>query len=149
MIAMKKLWPPVPIHSSLILLALIALFCPAASCHPQEATGSVTRIVDGATFEVSGIGCVRLADVWAVMANTQASLQAREFSRDNLMGTQVFLDIDNQTGRDSGGCWMCVVNRANANGTVNLDKNFNKMFVQAGYGILRDDPATEFDPMSW
>jgi hypothetical protein len=109
----------------------------------------VTRIIDGTTFEVSSLGCVRLADVMSVNANSQAGLDAREFTRDNLMGTQVFLDIDNKTGLDKGGCWMCVVYRANANGTADLMKNFNKMYVDAGYGMARDDPQTEFDPMSW
>jgi hypothetical protein len=87
--------------------------------------------------------------VASVNANSQDGLNAREFTRDNLMGTQVFLDIDNQTGQDAGGCWMCVVYRANANGTANLKKNFNEMYVNAGYGMLKDDPKTEFDPASW
>jgi len=58
--------------------------------HPEEARGAVTRIIDGVTFEVSELGCVRLADVMSVNANSQAGLDAREFTRDNLMGTQVF-----------------------------------------------------------
>ena len=131
---------------AMIILILVTL---TASSHPEEAKGVVTRIIDGSTFEVSELGCVRLADVASVNANSQAGLNAREFTRDNLMGTQVFLDIDNQTGQDAGGCWMCVVYRANANGTANLKKNFNKMYVDAGYGMLKDDPETEFDPASW
>lgn len=131
---------------AMIVLFLLTL---TASCHPEEAAGAVTRIIDGVTFEVSSLGCVRLADVVSVNANTQAGLNAREFTRDNLMGTQVFLDIDNKTGQDNGGCWMCVVYKANANGTANLKKNFNKMYADAGYGMARDDPRTEFDPMSW
>ena len=130
----------------MIILILLTL---TASSHPEEAKGVVTRIIDGSTIEVSELGCVRLADVASVNANSQAGLNAREFTRDNLMGTQVFLDIDNQTGQDAGGCWMCVVYRANANGTANLKKNFNKMYVDAGYGMLKDDPETEFDPASW
>ncbi|MDD4162491.1 MAG: hypothetical protein PHW87_08420 [Methanothrix sp.] len=132
--------------TAMIILFLLTL---TASSHPEEAKGVVTRIIDGSTFEVSELGCVRLADVASVNANSQAGLNAREFTRDNLMGTQVFLDIDNQTGRDAGGCWMCVVYRANANGTANLKKNFNKMYVNAGYGMLKDDPKTEFDPANW
>jgi len=54
-----------------------------------------------------------------------------------------------ETGQDKGGCWMCVVYKANANGTANLKKNFNKMYVDAGYGMLKDDQQTEFDPLSW
>jgi len=132
--------------TAMIILFLLTL---TASSHPEEAVGVVTRIIDGATFEVSELGCIRLADVMSVNANSQAGLDAREFSRDNLMGTQVFLDIDNKTGRDKSGCLMCMVYRANANGTANLKKNFNKMYVDAGYGMPNDDPLTEFDPLSW
>jgi hypothetical protein len=131
------------------LTFILILLTASASSYPEEAVGVVTRITDGVTFEVSSLGCVRLADVMSVNPNSQAGLEAREFTRDNLMGTQVFLDIDNKTGPDKGGCWMCVVYRANANGTANLEKNFNKMYADAGYGMARDDPQTEFDPAEW
>jgi len=109
------------------LTFILILLTASASSYPEEAVEVVTRITDGVTFEVSSLGCVRLADVMSVNPNSQAGLEAREFTRDNLMGTQVFLDIDNKTGPDKGGCWMCVVYRANANGTANLEKNFNKI----------------------
>jgi hypothetical protein len=44
---------------------------------------------------------------------------------------------------------MCVVYKAYANGTVDLNKNFNKMYVDAGYCMARDDLQTEFDPANW
>jgi hypothetical protein len=131
------------------LTFVLVMLMASASSYPEEAVGVVTRITDGVTFEVSGLGCVRLADVMSVHPNSQAGLGAREFTRDSLMGTQVFLDIDNKTGQDKGGCWMCVVYKANANGTANLEKNFNRMYVAAGYGIARDDPETEFNPAEW
>jgi hypothetical protein len=132
-------------------MAIVALFLltSVASSYPEEAVGVVTRIIDGVTFEVSSLGCVRLADVMSVNPNSQVGLDAREFTRDNLMGMQVFLNIDSQTGRDRGGCWLCVVYKANANGTANLNKNFNKMYADAGYGMLKDDSQTEFDPTNW
>jgi hypothetical protein len=120
-----------------------------ASSHPEEAKGVVTRIIDGATFEVTELGCVRLADIVSVPANSRSGLNAREFTRDNLMGTQVFLDIDDKTGQDSGGCWMCMVYKANANGTPNLLASYNKMYADAGYGMIRDNIKTEFDPKNW
>jgi len=132
-----------------IAMIILLLLMSVASAHPMEAVGIVTRITDGTTFEVSSLGCVRLADVVSVAPNSQIGLDAREFTRDNLMGTQVFLDIDNKTGQDKGGCWMCVVYKAHANGTVDLAKNFNKMYVNAGYGMARDDLQTEFDPTEW
>lgn len=136
------------IKKTMAFITLI-LMASLASCHPEEAKGVVTRITDGATFEVSELGCVRLADVMSVPSSSLAGISAREFTRDNLMGTQVFLDIDNQTGQDESGCWMCVVYKVSANGTADLDENFNKIYADAGYGMLRDNPKTEFDPMSW
>lgn len=133
----------------MVAIIILFLIISTASSYPEETSGVVTRIIDGATFEVSSLGCVRLANVASVNPNSQAGLNAREFTRDNLMGTQVFLDIDNKTGQDTGGCWMCVAYKANANGTANLNKNYNKMYVDAGYGMQKDDPQTEFDPMSW
>jgi hypothetical protein len=136
------------IKKTIVFITLI-LMVSLASCHPEEAKGVVTRITDGATFDVSELGCVRLADVMSAPSSSLAGISSREFTRNNLMGTQVFLDIDNQTGQDKSGCWMCVVYKANANGTADLDKNFNKIYADAGCGMLRDDPKTEFDPMSW
>ena len=132
-----------------ILVVIVFLFTLTASALPDEATGVVTRIIDGSTFEVDDLGCVRLADIVSVMANSRSGLNAREFTRDNLMGTQVFLDIDDKTGQDTGGCWLAMVYKANANGTPNLLKCYNKMYVDAGYGMIRDDPKTEFNPENW
>jgi hypothetical protein len=129
-------------------VTILFLLTVTAGSHPEEAKGIVTRITDGATFEVSDLGCVRLADIISVTANSQFGLDAREFTRDNLMGTQVFLDLDNKTGQDKDGCWMCLVYKANANGTPNLLSSYNKIYAQAGYGLIKDDPRTEFN-LSW
>ncbi|MCJ7444306.1 MAG: hypothetical protein MUO26_07230 [Methanotrichaceae archaeon] len=79
----------------------------------------VTSIISGSSFEVSGIGCVRLADIMSSSENTLSGLKAREFTRDQLMGTQVFLDLDNKTGREPDGCWQAVVYKSFRNGTPN------------------------------
>lgn len=132
-------------YAVLILLLLTA----AAAANPQEAMGIVTKILDGSAFEVNTLGCVRLADIASVSANSMAGLKAREFTRDSIANTQVFLDIDNQTGLDKEGCWMCVVYKAFPNGTPNLNANFNLMYVNAGYGRISDNPDTEFNPNNW
>ncbi len=131
------------------VILMLFLLTAAATAHPQEASGIVTKVVDGYTFEVSTLGCVRLADVASVPDNSRAGLKAREFTRDSLANTQVFLDIDNQTGRDKDGCWMCVVYKAFPNGTPNLNANFNQMYVNAGYGRKSNNPDTEFNPANW
>jgi endonuclease YncB( thermonuclease family) len=134
------------IKSVILILFLLAM---AATAHPQEAKGIVTKILDGSTFEVGTLGCVRLADIVSVPASSMSGLKAREFTRDTIANTQVFLDIDNQTGQDKDGCWMCVVYKAYPNGTPNMNANFNQMYVNAGYGRISDNPDTEFDPANW
>jgi hypothetical protein len=79
------------------ILIMLVLLTAAATAMPNEAKGVVTQIFSGATFEVSGMGCVRLADVVDSPAGSIGGLEGREFTRDHLMGTQVFLDIDNKT----------------------------------------------------
>lgn len=131
------------------IIFILLLIAATAAAHPQEAKGIVTKIVDGSTFEVSTLGCVRLADVVSVPASSMAGLKAREFTRDSIANTQVFLDIDNQTGQDKDGCWMCIVYKAYPNGTPNMNANFNQMYVNAGYGRISDNPETEFNPANW
>jgi len=131
-----------------IILILFVLTA-AATAHPQEAKGIVTKIIDGATFEVNTMGCVRLADIVSASANTLGGIRAREFSRDTIANTMVFLDIDNQTGQDKDGCWMCVIYKPYPNGTPNLNANFNQMYANAGYGMIINNPSTEFNPANW
>lgn len=131
------------------IIVILLLIAATAAAHPQEAKGIVTKILDGSTFEVNTLGCVRLADVASVPASSMAGLKAREFTRDSIANTQVFLDIDNQTGQDKDGCWMCIVYKAYPNGTPNMNANFNQMYVNAGYGRISDNPETEFNPANW
>jgi hypothetical protein len=130
------------------ILILLFLLVAATAAQP-EASGVVTQIFSGATFEVSGVGCVRLADVVDLPAGSFGGLEGREFTRDHLMGTQVFLDIDNQTGKDDSGCLPCLVYVAYPNGTPNLRALYNKIYTDAGYGMVKDDPKTEFHPQDW
>jgi endonuclease YncB( thermonuclease family) len=130
--------------SVLSMLVLIA----AAAASPDEASGIVTQVKTGDAFMVDGVGCVRLADVKAPETAREA-LYSQEYTMQTLLNTQVFLDIDNQTSRDENGCLICVVYRAAQNGTPNLNANFNRMLVDAGFAVIQDDKRNEFDPSSW
>jgi len=126
------------------LLALVAL----AAGRPDEASGVVLQVLDGETFEVQGFGLVKLADINGPAIGTMDWVHAREYAMENLLGSQVFLDVDQRSGRNSGGA-VCVAYLANANGTPNLNKNFNMMMVKTGFATLKDDPGNEFDPSRW
>lgn len=123
----------------------------AASASPDEVSGVVLRVVDGDTFEVQGLGLVRLADIDSPEMGTIEGVHAREYALENLLGIQVFLDIDNCTGRSKApnSETTCVAYLAYRNGTPNLNRNFNKMIVKSGYATVRNDTRNEFDPVKW
>jgi endonuclease YncB( thermonuclease family) len=131
----------------LVLLAIFQII--AVSASPNEASGVVLKVVDGDTFEVQGFGRVRLADVDSPEMGTIEGVHAREFALENLLGVQVFLDLDDRTNKKSNAETSCIAYLANRNGTPNLNKNFNKMVVQSGYAVLRNDTLNEFDPSHW
>jgi endonuclease YncB( thermonuclease family) len=128
----------------LCLLALVAL----TVGRPDEASGVVLQILDGETFEVQGFGLVRLADLNGPAVGTMEWVHAREYAMENLLGAQVFLDVDQRSARNSGGA-VCVAYLANGNGTPNLNRNFNLMMIKAGFAIIKDDLGNEFDPYRW
>jgi micrococcal nuclease len=129
----------------LLTLTLITV----VSASPNEASGVVLRVVDGDTFDVQGFGLVKLADINAPEMGTIEGVHAREYALENLLGVQVFLDIDDKSGKAINGETECIAYLANSNGTPNIDKNFNKMMLQAGFARLRDDTENEFDPCNW
>jgi micrococcal nuclease len=129
------------------LLAVALISCACAS--PDEASGIVLRVVDGGTFDVQGFGLVKLADIDVPQMGTIEGVHAREYALENLLGVQVFLDVDNGCGRKSDDAATCVAYLANSDGTPNVHKNFNRMIVGAGFARIRDDPGNEFDPAKW
>ena len=84
----------------IVVLFLIMILTIIAGAYPNEFEGIVTSITNGTTFNVSGLGCVRLADINTFSPSSWNGIKAREFTRDQLMGIEVFLDLDNKTGKD-------------------------------------------------
>ncbi len=117
-----------------------------ASASPNEASGIVSSVINGDTFEVQGFGLVKLADINCPEMGTMEGVHAREFSMENLLGVQVFLDVDSRARQKAKGATPCVVYLANPDGTPNLNKNFNKMIALAGYAAIKNDSRSEFDP---
>jgi endonuclease YncB( thermonuclease family) len=131
----------------MVCLCLLALGALTVG-RPDEASGVVLQILDGETFEVQGFGLVRLADLNGPAVGTMEWVHAREYAMENLLGAQVFLDVDQRSARNSGGA-VCVAYLANGNGTPNLNRNFNLMMIKAGFAIIKDDLGNEFDPYRW
>jgi endonuclease YncB( thermonuclease family) len=62
------------------------------------------------------------------------------------VGQNVFLDLDDKTGKDQYGRWVAVCYLSDQ-GTPG--RNFNKMLVEAGHAKMEDFRNNEFDPGSW
>ncbi|RQW80678.1 MAG: hypothetical protein EHM14_04000 [Methanothrix sp.] len=120
---------------ALILIAVISAFILSTTASPNEASGIVTRVVDGDTFEVQGFGLVSLAGVTSPEMGTYAGSYARDFTDTHLLNTQVFLDIDESAAKRDDGSIPCLVYLSGSSGLPNLKKCFNEMIVDAGYAV--------------
>ena len=125
----------------LVLVLLLSLVIPALAA-PDEAHGVVTNVVDGDTFDVQGFGRVRLADVDCPEKWTAEGLEAKNFTEKYLLNRVVYLDVDDKTGKDQYGRWVCVV-------YLEDGTNFNKLLVDEGYAAVEDYSDNEFDPLTW
>jgi micrococcal nuclease len=127
---------------------------------PHEATGRVSKVVDGDTFDVQlqshdsritdDLIRIRLADIDCPETRgskaCQAGKNATTYTRSWLLGKNVFLDLDNKTGKDQYGRWVAIC-YLDDNG--NPGKNFNRQLVDAGRAVIEDFKNNEFDPKSW
>ena len=146
---------------ALLVLSLSILSLAAAS--PYEATGRVTHVVDGDTFDVQLQDHdnrvtedqirIRLADIDCPETRgpkaCEAGKEATEYTRSWLLNNFVYLDLDNKTGKDQYNRWVAVCYLANLDGSLNLTRNFNRMLLDSGHAVIEDFKNNEFDPQSW
>ena len=130
-------------------LALVLISLPLAANASIEASGIVTRVIDGDTIDVQGFGLVSLADVKCPEMGTTEGVHAREYALENLLDVQVFLDKDDTAATNADGSIPCLVYLLGSDGKPNLNKNFNKMTVMAGHAVIKKNTGTEFDPAQW
>ncbi|MDD1753818.1 MAG: hypothetical protein LUQ38_12115 [Methanotrichaceae archaeon] len=77
-------------HVKIAVLFLFTVLTINEDAYPNEVKGIVTDIMNGNAFDVNGVGCVRLANIVSFSLGSLQGIRAREFTRDQLMGTQVF-----------------------------------------------------------
>ena len=147
-----------PILALLFLASLMPILAAAA---PDEASGIVTNVVDGDTFDlridktdpriIYEIERVRLADVDSPEMSTPEGEPAKVFATEILLGQRVWLDIDDKSrdGRDPYGRLIAVVYLEDLDGTINTTHPFNRLLVDAGHAVVKDFTNNEFDPASW
>ncbi|MDD3566135.1 MAG: thermonuclease family protein [Methanothrix sp.] len=147
-----------PILALMLLAYLLPILALAA---PDEASGIVTNVVDGDTFDIRiektdpriiyEIERVRLADVDSPEMSTPEGPPAKVYTTETLLGKKVWLDIDDRSkdGRDMYERILAVVYLEDLNGTINTTHPFNRLLVDAGFAVVKDFTNNEFDPAAW
>jgi len=105
----------------------------------------VIKVVDGDTFDVEGIGGIRLADVNTPEMDTEEGREAKEYVKGLCYHEKVYLDIDDLYVTGKYGRIIAVVYVPyNKTHYVNL----NQLLLKEGYAEARDY-RNEFDPDDW
>ncbi len=129
----------------LVSVVLVSLVSPGLAFE-VDATDSVTRVVDGDTFDTSANGRVRLADVDAPESYEPGFDEASDTLAGLIGSREVYLDIDDVSRTDRFGRLVCVVYvRHNSTHVLNV----NKAMVDKGRAAVSDFTNNEFKPSTW
>ena len=130
-----------------VLLLIILLGTQTINAHAWEIdqTSSVTKIVDGDSFRITGDE-VRLADINAPEWNQPGGTQATNALTRLISGKTVYVDTDDKSGRDQDGRLIAVVYVVH-NSTHYL--NVNEELLLEGTVVIDDFTNNEFNPSTW
>ena len=134
------------------LMLLIAL----AAGTPDEA--KVSKVVDGDTFDVTlqehdsriseNLIRIRLTDIDTPKIRgpkaCEAGKKASAYTRSWLLGTYIFLDLDDKAGKDQYGRWVAVAFREIANERLFLMKDLAAVEEAVGLGAKIVDGEVAF-----
>jgi hypothetical protein len=110
-----------------------------------DKTSYVTSVIDGDSFYITGDE-VRLADVSAPEWNEYGGSAATSALKDLISGKTVYLDTDQQSGRDKYGRLIAVVYvKSSSNRYINV----NKALLNQGVVSRTDYTNNEFNPSTW
>ncbi len=116
-----------------------------ASAWEVDRTDTVTRVIDGDTFNCSLPTGVRLADIDAPEYYEAGYQEAKDYLTGLIAGQAVYLDIDDVYGTDIYGRWVAVVYvRHNSTHLLNV----NQAMLDAGHAVIWDF-LNEFNPATW
>ncbi len=110
-----------------------------------DEVGTVTRVVDGDTFDAAPVGRVRLADINTPEVGQLGAREATDHLSSLIRNRRVYLDVDDLYGSDVYGRVVALVYvRHNATHLLNV----NEALLEAGFASVADFP-NEFDPRTW
>jgi len=110
-----------------------------------DKTSTVTRVIDGDTFDISSGERIRLADVDAPETYETGYSQAKSYLTSLIGGRTVYLDIYDIYRTDKYGRLVCVV-FIDYNSSHMM--NVNKVLLVGGYAVI-SNYDNEFSPHSW
>ncbi len=135
----------------LALWMLMSLLLILALATPDEASGIVTNVVDGDTFDLRiektdprilyEIERLRLADVDSPEMSTPEGPLAKVYTTETLLGQKVWLDIDNKSGdgRDPYNRLLAVVYLEDLNGTIS-----NNTWISTNTTVVSKEVALDY-----
>ena len=108
-------------------------------------SGVVIKVVDGDTFDVEGIGRIRLADVNTPEMDTEEGKEAKEYVKGLCYEKKVYLDIDDLYITGKYGRIIAVVYIPYSETHY---VNLNQLLLKEGYAEAKDY-QNEFNPDVW
>jgi len=133
---------------SIIVTLLFATLLLAYVYGEVDKTSTVTRVIDGDTFDIATGERIRLADVDAPEYYESGYTEATEYLESLIDGKTVYLDVDDiytYDYRGTGDRLVCVA-------YVDYDStnlmNVNEALLEEGYAEI-SNYYNEFDPNSW
>ena len=110
------------------------------TCH-VEVKGLCTKVVDGDTIYVEGIGKIRFVGVNTPEKGVNGSGTSTDFVKKLCLNKEVGIDVDNSKEHDRYGRTL---------GVVIVDgKNVNEMLLKEGLAEIMFMPPSEFNPYTW
>lgn len=106
-----------------------------------EASGICTKVVDGDTIEVEGVGKVRFVGVNTPEIGQNGSDTSKYFVEKFCLNKEVGLDIDDSKHEDNYGRTLAVV--------IVDGKNLNEMLLCEDLAEIMYIPPSEFNPYLW
>lgn len=106
-----------------------------------EASGLCTKVSDGDTIYVEGVGKVRLVGVNTPEKGVTGADTSAYFVKKLCLNREVSLDIDDSKNTDKYGRTLAVV--------IVDGKNLNEMLLKEGLAEIMYIPPSEFYPYNW
>ena len=130
----------------IVLIIILTIQVVSVSAWAIDQTAQVTSVTDGDTFRIPN-DRVRLADINAPENGTEPGYSIAKYALGNLVGGQtVYIDTDQQSGRDQYGRLVAIVYvRYNSTHYVNV----NEALLLQGVAVETDYSNNEFNPSTW